>query len=279
MGRRRSIRRYLSLLPGRCYLTPLPHRRYKYSPRRQPTCKVRSNCRHHQAQGSTYHLPASTVAHYPVRGLLAVSSEVSMEQRRNARVGRLENPDKTYQPAVWFGMDSHVRESGSDRARNRTRFALGSKVNGQILLASNMDARATGMTEHEQLRARKPHALAPTSPVLAATTLSSVYDKRQFQAVSQSYQWTRPAYFPQESNLSSASCGARCFLAKAGEKTGDPLENPPTSGIIWHNFHVRKSGSEPALNPTRSTLVGGELSNHFTIAAPTSSRQVLFVRF
>ncbi|KAJ8874826.1 hypothetical protein PR048_022715 [Dryococelus australis] len=33
--------------------------------------------------------------------------------------------------------------------------------------------------------------------------------------------------------------------ARTGE-TGDPLENPPTSGIVRHDSHLRKSGSDPA---------------------------------
>ncbi|KAJ8877224.1 hypothetical protein PR048_021678 [Dryococelus australis] len=49
----------------------------------------------------------------------------------------------------------------------------------------------------------------------------------------------------------------------AGEMV-DPRENPPTSGIVWHNFHMQKFGSNPtthrthtigaALRPPPSTL-------------------------
>ncbi|KAJ8888577.1 hypothetical protein PR048_008069 [Dryococelus australis] len=39
---------------------------------------------------------------------------------------------------------------------------------------------------------------------------------------------------------------------RAGE-TGDPRDDPPTSGIIRHNSHMRKSGSEPVGNRTRFT--------------------------
>ncbi|KAJ8867258.1 hypothetical protein PR048_031057 [Dryococelus australis] len=42
----------------------------------------------------------------------------------------------------------------------------------------------------------------------------------------------------------------------AGE-TVDPRENPPTSGIVWHDSHMRKSGSNPTRNRTRSAWVGG----------------------
>ncbi|KAJ8875475.1 hypothetical protein PR048_023370 [Dryococelus australis] len=38
-----------------------------------------------------------------------------------------------------------------------------------------------------------------------------------------------------------------------GGETGDPLENPPTSGIVRHDSHVRKSGIDHAGNRTRFT--------------------------
>ncbi|KAJ8894436.1 hypothetical protein PR048_007090 [Dryococelus australis] len=40
---------------------------------------------------------------------------------------------------------------------------------------------------------------------------------------------------------------------KGGGVTGDPREKPPTNGIVRHDFHVRKSGSDPGrgLNPVR----------------------------
>ncbi|KAJ8873746.1 hypothetical protein PR048_024580 [Dryococelus australis] len=43
----------------------------------------------------------------------------------------------------------------------------------------------------------------------------------------------------------------------AGE-TGDPGENPPTSGIVRHDSHMRKSGSDFAGKRTRYTYVGGD---------------------
>ncbi|KAJ8887876.1 hypothetical protein PR048_007359 [Dryococelus australis] len=42
----------------------------------------------------------------------------------------------------------------------------------------------------------------------------------------------------------------QCRNARAME-TGDPRENPPTSGIARYNPHVRKSGRDPAANRTR----------------------------
>ncbi|KAJ8896240.1 hypothetical protein PR048_001583 [Dryococelus australis] len=44
---------------------------------------------------------------------------------------------------------------------------------------------------------------------------------------------------------------------RVGE-TGDPREGPPTSGIIRHYSHVRKSGSDPSRNRARFTWVVDE---------------------
>ncbi|KAJ8873954.1 hypothetical protein PR048_024794 [Dryococelus australis] len=41
-------------------------------------------------------------------------------------------------------------------------------------------------------------------------------------------------------------------------KTVNPRENPPTSGIVRHDSHMLKSGTDPAGNQTRFALVGGE---------------------
>ncbi|KAJ8880447.1 hypothetical protein PR048_016916 [Dryococelus australis] len=43
-----------------------------------------------------------------------------------------------------------------------------------------------------------------------------------------------------------------------GGETGDPRENPPTSDIVRHDSHWQKSGSDPAGDWTRTTLVVGE---------------------
>ncbi|KAJ8874041.1 hypothetical protein PR048_024881 [Dryococelus australis] len=49
--------------------------------------------------------------------------------------------------------------------------------------------------------------------------------------------------------------------ARAGE-TGVPRESPPASGIAQHDSHMRRSGSEPAGDRTRTTIVGGERPHH-----------------
>ncbi|KAJ8890743.1 hypothetical protein PR048_010252 [Dryococelus australis] len=46
----------------------------------------------------------------------------------------------------------------------------------------------------------------------------------------------------------------QCRNERAGE-TGDPQENPPTSGIVRHGSHMRKSASEPGL--LRRTITNG----------------------
>ncbi|KAJ8876127.1 hypothetical protein PR048_024036 [Dryococelus australis] len=40
-------------------------------------------------------------------------------------------------------------------------------------------------------------------------------------------------------------------------QTGDPREGPPTSGIVRHDSHTRKSGSDPAGNRARFAWMGG----------------------
>ncbi|KAJ8866051.1 hypothetical protein PR048_033575 [Dryococelus australis] len=55
-------------------------------------------------------------------------------------------------------------------------------------------------------------------------------------------------------------------------KTGDPRENPPTSGMVRHDSHMRKSGGDPAGYGTRFALVGGEQANRSATAAPARLR-------
>ncbi|KAJ8875319.1 hypothetical protein PR048_023214 [Dryococelus australis] len=62
----------------------------------------------------------------------------------------------------------------------------------------------------------------------------------------------------------------RCWNIWEGQ-TGVPRENPPASGIVQHDCNMRKSGSEPAGDPTRIALVGGERGSHCTTAAPVVS--------
>ncbi|KAJ8881595.1 hypothetical protein PR048_018080 [Dryococelus australis] len=44
-------------------------------------------------------------------------------------------------------------------------------------------------------------------------------------------------------------------------ETGDPRENPPISGTVWHFRHVRKSGSDPTGNQIQFALFGEECSS------------------
>ncbi|KAJ8874010.1 hypothetical protein PR048_024850 [Dryococelus australis] len=54
---------------------------------------------------------------------------------------------------------------------------------------------------------------------------------------------------------------ARRWNARAGE-TVVPRENPSASGIVQHDSHMRKSGSEPAADRTRIAAMGGERPSH-----------------
>ncbi|KAJ8885721.1 hypothetical protein PR048_011919 [Dryococelus australis] len=48
-----------------------------------------------------------------------------------------------------------------------------------------------------------------------------------------------------------------------------PRENPPASGIVQHDSHMRVSGSEPTGYRARIAVVGGERSSYCAAAAPT----------
>ncbi|KAJ8872119.1 hypothetical protein PR048_025721 [Dryococelus australis] len=58
----------------------------------------------------------------------------------------------------------------------------------------------------------------------------------------------------------------RRWNARAGE-TGLPRENPPASGIVQHDSHMRKCRNEPAGDRTRIAAVGGERPSHCATAA------------
>ncbi|KAJ8888085.1 hypothetical protein PR048_007572 [Dryococelus australis] len=60
-----------------------------------------------------------------------------------------------------------------------------------------------------------------------------------------------------------------CAGVQERGETGNPRENPPTSGIFIHDSHVRKSRSDPTGNRARFSSVGGEQSNHWTTATPS----------
>ncbi|KAJ8883921.1 hypothetical protein PR048_015776 [Dryococelus australis] len=59
----------------------------------------------------------------------------------------------------------------------------------------------------------------------------------------------------------------RRWIVRA-EETGVPRENPPESGIIQHDSHMRKSGSEPTGDQARIAMVGGERPSHCVSQAP-----------
>ncbi|KAJ8884151.1 hypothetical protein PR048_016008 [Dryococelus australis] len=55
---------------------------------------------------------------------------------------------------------------------------------------------------------------------------------------------------------------------KGGGGGREPQENSPTSSIIRHHSHVRKSGSDSTGNRTRLAVVGGERPSHYTTSVP-----------
>ncbi|KAJ8873320.1 hypothetical protein PR048_026954 [Dryococelus australis] len=63
------------------------------------------------------------------------------------------------------------------------------------------------------------------------------------------------------------------------EETGDPRENPPTSGVVQHDAHLRKSGSDPDEELSRFALVGGKQSNRSATAALANLQSVTAERY
>ncbi|KAJ8882788.1 hypothetical protein PR048_014602 [Dryococelus australis] len=68
----------------------------------------------------------------------------------------------------------------------------------------------------------------------------------------------------------------QCRREWVGE-TGDPGENPPTSGIVWHDPPMRKSGSDSAGIEPDPPFVGGEQANRLATATPLPFKFRLFV--
>ncbi|KAJ8891929.1 hypothetical protein PR048_004488 [Dryococelus australis] len=61
---------------------------------------------------------------------------------------------------------------------------------------------------------------------------------------------------------------------RAGEN-GRARENPPTSGVVRHDSHLRKSGTDPAGSRTRLVWLGGEQANHNTTAAQNGADDII----
>ncbi|KAJ8872050.1 hypothetical protein PR048_025651 [Dryococelus australis] len=54
-----------------------------------------------------------------------------------------------------------------------------------------------------------------------------------------------------------------------------PEKNPPTSGVVRHDSHMRESGSDPVGDRTQFVLVGGEQANLLAAAAAPSRPEFL----
>ncbi|KAJ8872059.1 hypothetical protein PR048_025660 [Dryococelus australis] len=67
--------------------------------------------------------------------------------------------------------------------------------------------------------------------------------------------------------MKGSGVGGERRNSRAGEK-GDPLENPPTNGIVQHDSHMRKPGV------TRFAFVGGEQANRSKTTKKISSAKL-----
>ncbi|KAJ8873843.1 hypothetical protein PR048_024679 [Dryococelus australis] len=70
------------------------------------------------------------------------------------------------------------------------------------------------------------------------------------------------------SNALSGHAACSLNLTLGGGKTGYPRENPPTSGIVRHDSHLRKCG-DLAGDWTRFALVGSEQANRSATVTPS----------
>ncbi|KAJ8878268.1 hypothetical protein PR048_018845 [Dryococelus australis] len=85
-----------------------------------------------------------------------------------------------------------------------------------------------------------------------------------FTYVTSPFSLPTPVALARQPNEGRGKYGA-ALNAKGGE-TGDPRENPPTSGNVLYDSHVRNTGSNHARNRTRFAEVGGDQANHYTAA-------------
>ncbi|KAJ8892608.1 hypothetical protein PR048_005189 [Dryococelus australis] len=88
-------------------------------------------------------------------------------------------------------------------------------------------------------------------------------------------QWPRRLLADQQARPADVRRGARLIQPRRRKhrneregETGDLRENPPASGIVQHDSHLRKYGSDPTGNLTGLNKVGGEQSNRLATVAP-----------
>ncbi|KAJ8879486.1 hypothetical protein PR048_020094 [Dryococelus australis] len=72
-----------------------------------------------------------------------------------------------------------------------------------------------------------------------------------------------------DKTISTTIYNAKDFRADEGETREDRGVKPPTSGIVYHDTHIRKSGSDPDGNRIQFALLGGEQANRSDNVIPS----------
>ncbi|KAJ8882349.1 hypothetical protein PR048_014151 [Dryococelus australis] len=166
---------------------------------------------------------------------------MSMDQPRNARVGK--TGDSRENPLI-RGIarhDSYMRKSGGDPAGNRTSFAsVGGEQSNQYTNVPFSDwlheALGTAFVSDYRVVKNVCYWLGCrlwSGEVWVALNIGIL--RVDESEVGMEYRWN----------------------ARAGE-TRDPQGNPPTDGIVWNDSNVRKSRSDSTGNQTRFALLSQE---------------------
>ncbi|KAJ8869857.1 hypothetical protein PR048_028866 [Dryococelus australis] len=211
----------------------------------------------------------------------AENDVASIEQRRNAKAGKTGVPRKKINSPTngIVRHDSRTRNSGSDPVRESNPVRLGGDLH--YIFTHHSEVKATPPQGFRPLR-QKPHtAGASSSEVPLRVPLGNVWACRS--PLSSACDSSAPA-----NKESPSARGSQSDTKDSSElsvqpirervsteqrrnartwKTGDNRENPLSRGIVRHDSHMRKSGSDPTGNRARFAQMGGDYSNHYTTAA------------
>ncbi|KAJ8896823.1 hypothetical protein PR048_002169 [Dryococelus australis] len=192
--------------------------------------------------------PVNTACrHFPTIG----DSDL-IEALRYSRAGETGDPRENPPISGIIRTDSHMRKSGSDPERNRTRFALvGGEERCEIPPCRiefhvrfkwwhNRAGRVIGVEDQVYATPHQFHMINGMFLWLHECQLNGLDGVLNVpDAASRNTSGT----LVEPMGVIDASM-EQCRNERA-EETGDPRENPPTSGIVGHDFNLRKSGKDP----------------------------------
>ncbi|KAJ8893455.1 hypothetical protein PR048_006053 [Dryococelus australis] len=111
------------------------------------------------------------------------------------------------------------------------------------------------------VRVVRPGAVETVTLLRAAEDVSLCSRRHSSVTVDESLKAVHDKLRPVDAHHSGTSGHARAGKAEV------PRENPPESGIVHHDSHMRRSGSGPTGYRARIAVVGGERSSHCSNAA------------